>query len=88
MRWLIRWYRRWLSPMLAPRCRFQPTCSAYALEAMERFGEARGLWLALLRLLRCHPWGGCGYDPVPERFSWWPGHAATQRKTGHGGGRA
>jgi putative membrane protein insertion efficiency factor len=86
MRWLIRGYRRWLSPLLGPRCRFQPTCSAYALEAMERFGELRGLWLTLRRVLRCQPWGGCGYDPVPERFSWWSVDAAVQPKAGPGAG--
>jgi len=46
-------------------CRYQPTCSAYALEALERHGAVRGSWLALTRILRCHPWGGHGFDPVP-----------------------
>ncbi|HRW36336.1 MAG: membrane protein insertion efficiency factor YidD [Acidimicrobiales bacterium] len=50
-------------------CRFTPTCSSYALEAIERHGAARGSWLALRRLGRCHPWGGHGWDPVPERRS-------------------
>lgn len=62
---LIGMYRGWISPMLPPSCRFTPTCSAYAAEAIERYGAAKGTWLALRRLLRCHPFGGSGYDPVP-----------------------
>ena len=61
----IRFYRYAISPMLAPRCRYQPTCSAYALEALQTHGPVRGLWLAICRIGRCHPWGGHGYDPVP-----------------------
>jgi len=60
-------YRLFISPMLGANCRFQPTCSAYALEALEKHGALRGSWLALRRILRCHPGGGSGYDPVPER---------------------
>ena len=67
---LQRW-KQAISPLLGPRCRFQPTCSAYAEEAVERYGNLRGGWLALKRILRCHPWGGCGYDPVPDEFHWW-----------------
>jgi len=62
----IRVYRVALSPWLGMRCRYVPTCSAYALEAIERFGPVRGTWLAAARIGRCHPWGGSGYDPVPE----------------------
>lgn len=62
---IIRFYRRWLSPMTPPSCRFTPTCSAYAEEAVHEHGAGRGGWLALRRLLRCHPFGGSGYDPVP-----------------------
>jgi putative membrane protein insertion efficiency factor len=58
-------YRLLLSPAIGPRCRFLPTCSEYALEALARHGVLRGGWLALRRILRCHPWGGAGYDPVP-----------------------
>jgi hypothetical protein len=64
---VIRLYRRWVSPMTPPSCRFAPTCSAYAEEAVSEHGAARGGWLALRRLLRCHPFGGSGYDPVPGK---------------------
>lgn len=63
---LVRFYRSAISPLTPPSCRYTPTCSAYALEALERHGAVRGSWLALRRILRCHPWGGHGYDPVPE----------------------
>lgn len=61
----IRFYQRYVSPTLPPACRFTPTCSQYAIEAIQKHGALKGLWLALRRLLRCHPWGGSGYDPVP-----------------------
>ncbi len=61
----VRFYRRWVSPALPPACRFVPSCSAYAEEALTKHGAARGSWLAARRLLRCHPFGGSGYDPVP-----------------------
>ncbi|XDA98858.1 membrane protein insertion efficiency factor YidD [Sulfitobacter sp. LCG007] len=59
-------YRLVFSPWVGHNCRFQPTCSAYALEALDRHGAAKGGWLALRRILRCHPWGASGYDPVPD----------------------
>ena len=62
----IQLYRWFLSPFLGRHCRFQPTCSAYALEAIETHGIVRGYGLALKRIGRCHPFGGEGYDPVPE----------------------
>lgn len=66
---LIRVYQLVLSPLLGPSCRFQPTCSAYAAECIERFGALKGSWLALKRLLRCHPLGGHGYDPPPQMMT-------------------
>ena len=62
---LIRFYQAAVSPWTPPSCRFTPTCSAYALEAIEEHGAGRGMWLAVRRIGRCHPWGGKGYDPVP-----------------------
>ena len=62
---LIRLYQLTLSPWLGNPCRYEPTCSRYAAEAIERHGALRGVWLAAKRLGRCHPWGGSGYDPVP-----------------------
>lgn len=73
---VIRGYRRWLSPMLPPSCRFTPTCSAYAEQAVERHGALRGGWLAVRRLLRCHPFGRSGFDPVPGNT---PGHEAREQ---------
>jgi len=62
---VIRLYRLILSPLLGPRCRYQPTCSDYAMEAIRRHGGRRGVWLSIRRIARCHPFGGWGYDPVP-----------------------
>jgi hypothetical protein len=62
---LIDFYRRFVGPLLGPHCRFEPSCSAFAREAVERHGAARGTWLALLRLSRCHPFAPGGCDPVP-----------------------
>ena len=62
----VRGYRLLVSPLLPPACRFLPTCSEYAAEAIERHGAWRGIILASRRLARCHPWGGSGYDPVPK----------------------
>ena len=64
---LLVWgWRLLFGPLLGPACRFQPTCSAYALDALRRHGALKGSFLTLRRLARCHPWGGAGYDPVPE----------------------
>jgi uncharacterized protein len=62
-------YQRWISPLRPRRCRYEPTCSAYAREAIERFGALRGLLLGAWRLLRCNPLSHGGFDPVPDRFT-------------------
>jgi putative membrane protein insertion efficiency factor len=73
IRLLIRFYQVCISPVLhifagpGGGCRFEPTCSQYFLEAVEEHGSIRGSWLGIKRILRCHPWGGQGYDPVPHR---------------------
>jgi putative membrane protein insertion efficiency factor len=61
---VLRLYKRWLSPLLPSACRFHPTCSEYMTQAIERYGAARGVWLGLKRLGRCHPFCAGGYDPV------------------------
>lgn len=61
----IHFYRYCISPLTPASCRFTPTCSEYAIEAIMRHGAIKGTWLALRRICRCHPWGGSGYDPVP-----------------------
>ena len=61
----IRFYQLFISPALPPACRFQPTCSYYAIGDIERHGAVRGGWFTVRRIARCHPWGGRGYDPVP-----------------------
>jgi putative membrane protein insertion efficiency factor len=62
----VRAYRLLFSPWVGHNCRYQPTCSVYALEALQKHGGLRGGWLAFRRICRCHPWGGSGYDPVPD----------------------
>ncbi|MEI6455587.1 MAG: membrane protein insertion efficiency factor YidD [bacterium] len=62
---LIRFYQAAISPYLMPSCRYTPSCSAYGIEAINKYGPFRGGYLAVKRLARCHPWGGSGYDPVP-----------------------
>ena len=76
--WLVRAYQLVISPMFPPSCRFYPSCSAYALTALERYGPLAGTWLAARRLLRCHPWNPGGVDHVPQGASTEPtsaGHA-------------
>ena len=64
----LRFYKRWISPMLPSACRYHPTCSEYMLNAVEKYGVFKGVRLGIGRLLRCHPLGGRGLDPVPEKF--------------------
>lgn len=61
----VKFYQYTIRPLLPNACRFNPSCSAYATEAITKYGAIKGLWLGLKRILRCHPWGGQGYDPVP-----------------------
>jgi hypothetical protein len=63
---VLRFYKRYVSPLLGPRCRFHPSCSEYAMEALIRHGHIRGGWLAVKRVARCHPLNPGGYDPVPD----------------------
>jgi uncharacterized protein len=65
--WVLAGYKRWISPSLLPSCRYVPSCSEYAMEAVERFGVLRGGWMAAWRVLRCHPFVKGGYDPVRFR---------------------
>ena len=76
--WLIKAYQLFISPMRPPTCRFYPSCSAYAVTAIERFGIVRGSWLAARRLLRCHPWNPGGVDHVPKAR---PAHPRPTRQT-------
>ena len=64
---ILRWYKRSVSPLLPPSCRYTPTCSEYAMEAIERYGVLRGSYLATRRVLSCHPFSRGGYDPVPGK---------------------
>ena len=67
---ILRGYKRWISPLLGTNCRFMPTCSEYAMEAIEIHGAAKGFLLGFWRLLRCNPFGKVGYDPPPEKGMW------------------
>jgi len=78
---LLRAYKRFLSPMFPPACRYVPTCSEYAMEAVERYGALRGTLMAAARLLRCHPFAKGGYDPVVRRAGTHDDHPTTCRHT-------
>lgn len=77
---LIQMYRWFVSPLLGPSCRFHPTCSCYAQEALARHGALRGSWLAVRRIGRCHPWHPGGYDPVPDAID----ASANLKRPSHG----
>jgi putative membrane protein insertion efficiency factor len=79
---LVRGYQYLISPWLGGNCRYAPTCSDYAVQALRRHGALKGGWLALRRIGRCHPWGSWGYDPVPEHYAypWEPAAASTPSK--------
>jgi len=62
---MIKLYQWVISPMIGPKCRYTPTCSTYAIQALQKHGLIKGLWLTVKRISRCHPWGGSGWDPVP-----------------------
>lgn len=68
--WLLRQYKKYISPHLGDNCRFMPSCSEYAMEAIEIHGSIKGLTLTIWRLLRCNPFGKAGYDPPPEKGKW------------------
>ncbi len=65
---LISFYKKGISPLLPHACRYEPTCSEYMMQAIKKHGLVHGIYLGIRRLLRCHPWGGSGYDPVPDRL--------------------
>jgi putative membrane protein insertion efficiency factor len=89
LRGFVRAYQLLLSPLLPKSCRFHPTCSHYALEALTRHGAVRGGWLAVRRILRCHPWNDGGYDPVPDSHDQCRSahHSRPDRATGAAFGR-
>tara|TARA_B100001996_G_scaffold151168_1_gene115053 strand:+ start:443 stop:673 length:231 start_codon:yes stop_codon:yes gene_type:complete len=64
---IIKFYQTLISPLLGSNCRFQPTCSEYCMDSLQRWGLFKGLYLSIKRIMKCHPWGGKGYDPVPRK---------------------
>src|SRR5688572_3198399 len=85
LRALVVVYQWTLSPVLGNNCRFEPSCSHYAVEALSKHGALRGSWLAIRRILRCHPWGGAGYDPVPDLWTGRPQDDHHGHRHGEGG---
>ncbi|MEO5625828.1 MAG: membrane protein insertion efficiency factor YidD [Dokdonella sp.] len=83
MIFLLRCYKRWLSPLLGARCRFHPSCSDYTRVAVARFGGLRGSWLGLCRIFRCQPLCAGGIDPVPLQFRLWPARPSEPDKDPH-----
>lgn len=79
LRGFVRFYQYFISPLTGPNCRYAPTCSEYAVEALEKHGALKGTWLTLRRLSRCHPLGGSGYDPVPDASHNHCGHGHAHR---------
>ncbi|MBV6633716.1 MAG: membrane protein insertion efficiency factor YidD [Alphaproteobacteria bacterium] len=77
---LVYFYRYVISPLIGPSCRFQPTCSEYALDALKLHGPVKGTWLTVKRISKCHPWGSHGYDPVPGAHSCCNGHGKSAAK--------
>ena len=86
LRMLVRLYQLTLSPWVGRSCRFVPTCSNYAIEALEKYGAVKGTYLTIYRLLRCHPLGGRGLDPVPAKFRWrcWCGECRPEEQEDKG----
>lgn len=80
LKMLIRGYQLFLSPILGSNCRYAPTCSHYAMEAIDQHGPLMGAWLAVKRIARCHPWGDCGYDPVPHSHQHHPATGSHRHK--------
>ncbi len=66
---LVKIYQRFISPLFHSSCRYTPSCSTYSIEALKKHGPLKGSWLAIRRIISCNPWGGFGYDPVPDHFS-------------------
>lgn len=79
--WIIKFYRKIISPLKPPCCKYYPTCSTYALQAVEKHGAVKGILLAVWRLLRCNPWSLGGIDPVPDKFEF---YTLRQRRTKNG----